>query len=81
MHIYQVRPRRDRRCFDLISDVLPFGRLWYTEVSHAIGYAKFYRRSHDVVIRILIMNSVENRLGSLEDLRGDERHTIAGLRE
>jgi hypothetical protein len=26
-HIYEVRPRKDRRGFDLISDALPFGRL------------------------------------------------------
>jgi hypothetical protein len=41
--------------FDLISDALPFGRLWYGEpdaVSNAIGYAKFYSRSHDAVIRV-----------------------------
>jgi hypothetical protein len=30
--------------FDLISDALPFGRLWYGE-PNAIGYAKFYSRS------------------------------------
>jgi hypothetical protein len=34
-------PRKDKRGVDLISDALPFGRLWYLEVSHAIGYAKF----------------------------------------
>jgi len=27
----QVRPRKDKRGVDLISDALPFGRLWYTE--------------------------------------------------
>jgi len=35
--------------------VLPFGRLWYGEpdvVSNAIGYEKFYSRSHDAVIRV-----------------------------
>jgi hypothetical protein len=37
---------------NLISDTLPFGRLWYTQVSHAIGYAKFYSRSHDAVIGV-----------------------------
>jgi len=37
--------------FDLISDVLPFGRLWYGE-SDAVGYAKFRSRSHDAVIRV-----------------------------
>jgi hypothetical protein len=26
-HLYEVRPRKDKRGFDLISDVLPFGRL------------------------------------------------------
>jgi len=31
---------------------MPFGGLWYTEVSHAIGYAQFYSRSHDAVIRV-----------------------------
>jgi hypothetical protein len=29
MHVYEVRPRKDRRGVDLISDALPFGRLWY----------------------------------------------------
>jgi len=31
---------------------LPFGRLWYTKPDDAIGYAKFYSRSHDAVIRV-----------------------------
>jgi hypothetical protein len=26
-HVYEVCPRRDKRVVDLISDVLPFGRL------------------------------------------------------
>ena len=44
MHTYAVRPRKDHRGVDLISDALPFGRLWYGEpnaVSNAIGYAQF----------------------------------------
>jgi len=36
---YEVRPSKDRRGVDLISDVLPFGRLWYDKSNHAIGYA------------------------------------------
>ncbi len=28
-HVYEVRPRKDQRGVDLISDALPFGRLWY----------------------------------------------------
>jgi hypothetical protein len=54
-HVYEVRPRKDHRGFDLISDALPFGRLWYAEpnaVSNAIGYAKFRSRSHPAVIRV-----------------------------
>ena len=55
MHLYEVRPRKDHRGVDLISDVLPFGRVWYDEpnaASNAIGYASQYSRSHDVVIRV-----------------------------
>jgi hypothetical protein len=51
-HVYEARPRKEKRGFDLTSDALPFGRLWYTEIPHAIGYAKFRSRSHHAVIRI-----------------------------
>jgi hypothetical protein len=51
-HVYEIRPRKDRRGVDLISDALPFGRLWYTKPDDAIGYAKFFSRSHDGVIRV-----------------------------
>jgi hypothetical protein len=39
----------------LLSDVLPFGRLWYDEpnaAAHAIGYAEHYSRSHEAVIHV-----------------------------
>ena len=39
MHVYEIRPRKDHRGVDLISDVLPFGRLWYDTPDNAIGYA------------------------------------------
>jgi hypothetical protein len=45
----------DNRSVDPISDVLPFGRLWYAEpdaISNAVGYAKFYSRSHHAAIRV-----------------------------
>ena len=51
IHSYEVRPRKDHRGFDLISDALPFGRLWDAEPD-AIGNAKFFSRSHPVVIRV-----------------------------
>ena len=42
-HAYEVRPRKDKRGVDMISDALPFGRLWYdgpNAASKAIGYAR-----------------------------------------
>src|SRR5262245_7800800 len=48
IHVYEVRPRKDRRGVDLISDVLPFACLWYGELnatSNAVDYTKFYRRT------------------------------------
>jgi hypothetical protein len=55
VHLYEVRPRKDRRGFDLMSDVLPFGRLWYggpNAVANAIGYAEHRSRSYHAVIRV-----------------------------
>ena len=54
-HFYEVRPRKDGCGVDLISDALPFGRLWYdgpNAASIAIGYAKHHSRSHDAVIHV-----------------------------
>jgi len=41
LHVYEVRPRKDHRGVDLISDVLLFGRLYGepNAVTNAIGYA------------------------------------------
>ena len=55
IHVYEVRPRKDKHGFDLISDVLPFGRLWYGEpnaVGNTANYAKFFSRLHDAVVRV-----------------------------
>ena len=55
MHVYEIRPRKDKRRVDLISDAPPFGRLWYGEpnaASNAIGYAMHRSRSHPAVIRV-----------------------------
>jgi hypothetical protein len=49
-HVYEIRPRDDKHGVDLISDALPFGRLWYGEpnaISNAIDYARFRSRSHN----------------------------------
>ena len=48
-------PAKIMRGVDLISDVLPFGGLWYNgpnAISHAIGYAMHRSRSHHAVIRV-----------------------------
>jgi hypothetical protein len=47
----RIRPRKDKRGVDLISDVFPFGRLWYGE-PNAVSNAKFFSRSHHAVIRV-----------------------------
>jgi len=55
MHVYEVRPRMDHRGVNLISDALPFDRLWYGEpnaVANAIGYAMHRSQSHDGVVRV-----------------------------
>jgi hypothetical protein len=51
MHVYEIRPRKDKRGFDLLSDALPYDRLWYGE-PNVINNAKFFSRSHNAVIRV-----------------------------
>jgi hypothetical protein len=54
-HVYEIRPRADKRGVDLISDALPYSPLWYrglNAIGDAIGHAKFYSGSHDAVIRV-----------------------------
>jgi hypothetical protein len=54
MHVYEVRPRKDRRGVDLISDALPFGRLWYgkpnaiTNAVNCAGGKRFEKASKNV---------------------------------
>jgi hypothetical protein len=64
--IYQVRPRKDKCGVDLISDALPFGRLWYDRpnaVTNAIGYAMHDSRSRNAVVRVFDTagNMIETR--------------------
>ena len=57
MHVYEVRPRKDHRgSADLVSDALPFGRLWYDTPDSAVGYAMHYSRSADAMIRVYDAN-------------------------
>jgi len=72
-----------RRGFDLISDVLPFGRLWYDTTDHAIGYAMHSSRSHDAVIRVYDAagNVIETHEHNGELKSGDRqsRYGVSGL--
>jgi hypothetical protein len=70
------RPRKDKHGVDLISDVLPFGQLWYDTPDNAIGYAMHRSRSHDALIRVY------NEAGNVVEMhqhKGDfnsERHGV-----
>jgi hypothetical protein len=55
MHVYEVRPRKDKRGVDLISDALPYSPLWYrgpNAIRDAINYARFFSHSDSAVIRV-----------------------------
>jgi len=51
-HTYEIRPRKDKRGFDLLSDALPFGGLWYLNPREAVEYAQHNSRAHDAVISV-----------------------------
>jgi len=54
-HVYEIRPRKDRRGFDLIGDPLPLGLLWFEgpdAFGDAVSYAKFFSRSQPAIIRL-----------------------------
>lgn len=55
--VYEVRPRKDRDGFDLISDRLQRGPIWYAgpdAVRNAVAYAKYrsHSWSHRAIIRV-----------------------------
>jgi hypothetical protein len=54
-HAYEIRPRKDRRGLDLISDRLPLGLLWFEGPDafvDAVNYVKLYSPSHAIIIRL-----------------------------
>ena len=82
-NVYEVRLRKDKRGFDLISDALPFGGLWYTKSDDAIEYAKFRSRSHDAVIRVYnkagnVIETHEHK-GDFKEQRSIYSHRVALL--
>ena len=55
---YEVRPRKDRDGFDLISDLFRYGPIWYAgpdAIRNAVAYAKYrsHSRSNQAIIRVL----------------------------
>jgi hypothetical protein len=55
--VYEVRPRKDRNGFDLISDRLERGPIWYAgpdAVRNAVAFAKYrsLSRSRWAIIRV-----------------------------
>jgi hypothetical protein len=53
--VYEIRPRKDRRGFDLIGERLPLGLLWFEgadAMGDAVNYARFFSRSHPAIIRV-----------------------------
>ena len=84
---YEVRPCKDRRGVILISDALPFRGLWYREfeaISNAVGYATFYSRSHDAVIRFYdeagnVIQTHEHAGDFKERSERNTRHSLKNL--
>ena len=53
--IYEIRPRKERDGFDLISDRLRRGPIWYAgpdAVRNAVSFAKYCSRSRCAIIRV-----------------------------
>jgi hypothetical protein len=51
--IYEIRPAKLYRTFDLISRVLPLGRaVGFLDAAAAVRYAKSYSDPHAAVIRV-----------------------------
>ena len=69
---YEVRPRKDRDGFDLISKLFRYGPIWYAgpdAIRNAIAYAKFrsHSRSQRAIIRVM------DDSGAIVQMRGLEQ--------
>src|SRR4030095_10060749 len=54
-HVYEIRPRKDRRGVDLIGERLPLGVLWFEgphAIEDAVNYARAFSHSHPAIIRV-----------------------------
>jgi hypothetical protein len=64
IHEYEIRLRKDKRGFDLISDALPFGGLWYTP--HLGGYRVCGTQQPARMTVIRVYNETGNLIERLE---------------
>jgi len=61
--VYEIRPRKERDGFDLISDRLRRGPIWYSgpdAVRNAIAFAKYRSRSRSRWAIIRVFNEAGN---------------------
>ena len=61
--VYEIRPRKERDGFDLISDRLRRGPIWYAgpdAVRNAVAFAKYYSRSRSRRAIIRVFNESGN---------------------
>src|SRR6478672_2180971 len=57
--IYEIRPREEGDGFDLISDRLQYGPIWYAgpdAVRNAVAYAKYHSLSRSHQAKILVLD-------------------------
>jgi hypothetical protein len=55
-HVYEIRPRKDGRGLDLISERLPLGVFWFEgadAIGDAVNYARALSYPHPAIIRVL----------------------------
>ena len=69
---YEVRPRKDRDGFDLISKLFRYGPIWYAgpdAIRNAIAYAKFrsHSRSQRAIIRVMDDSGAIVQMHGLEE--------------
>ena len=75
--VYEIRPRKNRDGFDLISDRLRFGPIWYAgpdAVRYAVAYAKYRSRSHRAIIRVFNEegNVTETHAGEMRSRKSNQ---------
>jgi hypothetical protein len=78
--VYEIRPRKDGYGFDLISDRLRRGPIWYAgpdAVRNAVAYAKYrsHSRSHRAIIRVF---NEEGNVTETHEQKSDFKKTDKG---